>query len=427
MKISGGSRFLPVFGRSGSGKSCAALELATHLPQSRVFSLTKQHVEDHEHLVAYLKRQRDLFSKAELFICVVDQFEEAVKGSEGLPTKFVEQISLIDRSDLAGQPILFLWLTTDQKFQASLATATSRNERLLVSDCFELVGPKKETWAQIIEETFAFHNSGKSLSDFNILRTDLDEIVLQQPTIGRSIEATVRLLGSSATQLQDLSQYQVIMLWPVTDGLRITRVSQFSEPRLGYRLDWNAWYKELNAEDREQLPLHEYNRARLYFDMRVVPIAAADLHAVCKNLDDSKFVPPDSYLDRFKKTHFYAVAVGEWDSSSFAVLRERDSERSRQAKQWYESVTSRPHAIAQRLVNCFKALGHEAYYEKEIKSPNGRVVADALVIRPSNAQREAIIELKAFNTDGTRPSSIRDAIRTTLKRHAMLAGFISRQ
>jgi hypothetical protein len=42
-------------------------------------------------------------------------------------------------------------------------------------------------------------------------------------------------------------------------------------------------------------------------------------------------------------------------------------------------------------------------------------------------QSKLIVELKAFSTDGTRPSSIKDSVRVTLKRHAQFAGFLARQ
>ncbi|MFC6025328.1 hypothetical protein [Methylobacterium mesophilicum] len=46
MEISGGIRFLPVFGRSGSGKSSASLEIGTHLPDLYVEQLPRQAIEN---------------------------------------------------------------------------------------------------------------------------------------------------------------------------------------------------------------------------------------------------------------------------------------------------------------------------------------------------------------------------------------------
>ena len=46
MEISGGIRFLPVFGQSGSGKTSAALEIGTHLPELYVEQLPREAVED---------------------------------------------------------------------------------------------------------------------------------------------------------------------------------------------------------------------------------------------------------------------------------------------------------------------------------------------------------------------------------------------
>ena len=97
------------------------------------------------------------------------------------------------------------------------------------------------------------------------------------------------------------------MLWPVTDGLRITRIQQFTDPRQGYKLDWNAWYRQLNSDDQQQLPVREFNRAGLYFDVRLVPIAAADLHPLCRDLDTAKVELGASYLERFKSTHLFSI------------------------------------------------------------------------------------------------------------------------
>ena len=44
-----------------------------------------------------------------------------------------------------------------------------------------------------------------------------------------------------------------------------------------------------------------------------------------------------------------------------------------------------------------------------------------------SSQSTCIVELKAFSTEGTRPSTIKDAVRTTLRRHAQFAGFLARQ
>ncbi len=53
-----------------------------------------------------------------------------------------------------------------------------------------------------------------------------------------------------------------------------------------------------HVEDQRRLPLREYNRARLYFDMRVAPIAAADLHPLCTDLESDTFKLHRTYLNR---------------------------------------------------------------------------------------------------------------------------------
>jgi len=106
MKISGGIRFLPVYGRSGSGKSCAALELDTHLPQSNVIKLGREAIEDKNALKDVVEKSHSEFKSQTLLIAVVDQFEELVAGQTALPSQFVERISLLDRGPLVESVIL---------------------------------------------------------------------------------------------------------------------------------------------------------------------------------------------------------------------------------------------------------------------------------------------------------------------------------
>lgn len=228
-------------------------------------------------------------------------------------------------------------------------------------------------------------------------------------------------------QLHDLSTYQVVMLWPMTDGQRITRVQQFTDARQGYKLDWNAWYRQLNEEDKKQLPLRELNRARLYFDLRLVPVAAADLHPLCKDLDDDSFTLHKSSLDRFTSTHFYSIVNGTWDPSAYKPLRERESDRAEAARTWYESVTSEPTKIGKRLAKVFRELGFSADHEQTITSAHGKIRADVLVIRSSSQPQNAIVELKVFSPSNTMPSTICEQVRITLRRHAQFAGFLARQ
>ncbi|CCH85800.1 conserved protein of unknown function [Modestobacter italicus] len=428
MSISGGIRFLPIYGRSGTGKSSAARELATHLPEAKVVELSRAAIISEATLLQEIRTAIGRRNQPSLLIAVVDQYEERVAESSSVPTQFVERLSLLDRGELRQTPVLFLWLTTSRDFQQDLAAATSRNERILLAGDFELMGPEQTEWAEIVEETFAFHNQEQPLADFEVLRTNIDEVADVAPTLGATIEAVGELLGHQASSLQDLSQYQVVMLWPVTDGHRITRVSAFTNARDGYKLDWNAFYRELNEEDRRTLPLSELNRARLYFDVRLVPIAAADLHPLCRKLDDPDFVPSPSYLDRFEKSHFFSIVNETWNPATFAPMRERDSDRATKAREWYEGgITDQPTALGRRIAKCLTALGLNADHERTIKSPHATVRADIAVDRKESQQTTCIVELKVFSTEGTRPSSIKDAIRTTLKRHAQFAGFLGRQ
>lgn len=428
MQLSGGIRFLPIYGESGSGKSSAALELGTHLPEAHVFQLPRLAIESPAELagVVQAEAQRIEHLSKQLMVAVVDQYEEAAAQKTAVPSSFVEALALLDRGELRNTRILFLWLTTSREFQRSLTDATTRNRRILAKGDFTLVGPARSEWPDIVEETFRFHND-RDLTDFELIREDLEEISRASDTIGATIQQVGLRLGEHVHQLHDLSTYQVIMLWPVTDGQRITRVQQFTDARQGYKLDWNAWYRQLNDDDRRQLPLRELNRARLYFDLRLVPVAAADLHPLCKDLDNDNFVLHKSYLDRFRSTHFFSIINGSWDPAAYTPLRERESTRAEAARVWYEKVTTSPTQIGKRLAKVFKGLELTADHEQTISSAHGKVRADVLVLRSGTTPQNAIVELKLFSPANTMPSSICEQVRITLRRHAQFAGFLGRQ
>lgn len=428
MQVSGGIRFLPIYGESGGGKSSAAFELGTHLPEAHVFALPRSAVESPAQLseVVTGEGRRMSGSHKQLMVAVVDQYEEVAAQKTAVPSTFVEALALLDRGELRNTRIIFLWLTTSRPFQKSLADATSRNRRILVKEDFELNGPEESEWPDIIEETFRFHND-RDLSDFELILEDLRDISREVDTIGTAIERVGDRLADHVHSLHDLSTYQVIMFWPVTDGQRIARVQQFTDARQGYKLDWNAWYRQLNEDDRRQLPLRELNRARLYFDLRLVPIAAADLHPLCRDLENDSYVLHKSYLERFEKTHFFSIVSGTWDPSSYKPLRERESERAEAARAWYEGITSQSVALGKRIANSLKELGVSASYEEIITSAHGKVRADILAVRSTGTPQNAIIELKVFSPANTMPSSICEQVRITLRRHAQFAGFVGRQ
>jgi hypothetical protein len=426
MSISGGIRFLPIYGESGSGKSSASRELSTHMPDVNCHTLNRDEIENSDLLRELIKQLHER-NKKKVLVFVIDQYEENVKGSESIPTQFIEKLSLLDRGDLRTIPVVFIWLTTSKEFREMLVLATSRNKRILLDPEFNISGPEKGEWPQIVEETFSFHNSDTPLSDFGIIRSDLVEIGHNAATIGESIELIGNKLGESIEGLQNISEYQVIIFWPVSDGLRNQRVLQFSRPREGYRLNWDSWYAELNDDDRRTLPLHEFNRARLYFDFRVIPVRAADLHRLCLDLDDeSKTLSPTS-LTRFKNTHFFHVVSDNWDSYDYNPVRERESQRSEKARTWYESITTQPTKLGKRLAKILTDCNLNAVHEKAITTNYSTVRADVLVETSNVSKPKKIIELKAFSSENTMPSTIKEQIKITLRRHAQLAGFLQKQ
>lgn len=426
MKISGGIRFLPIYGESGSGKSSASRELSTHMPDVICLMLSRTEIENLDELQTYVKHQHELHND-KLLVFIIDQFEENVQGSEKIPTQFVEKLSLLDRGDLRSIPAIFIWLTTNKDFRKLLVDATSRNKRILLSDKFNITGPDKNNWPQIIEETFSFHNSDEHLSDYQIIRNDLIELAKESSTLGECIESVGVNLADNLDSLQNISEYQVILLWPVADSLRSQRILQFSRPKEGYKLNWDAWYTELNDDDRRTLPLSEFNRTRLYFDFRVIPIRAADLHRLCLKLDDDSFSLGPTYLARFQKTHFYHVISGNWKNYEFNPVRERESKRSTEARDWYETITTQPTLIGKRIAKILCACGLKSEPEKTISTTYSTVRADVYVELETDIKPKKIIELKVYSSENTMPSSIKDQIKVTLRRHAQLANFLPRQ
>ena len=423
MTIEGGVRFAPIYGQSGSGKSSATIQLGTHLPSYEVKVLTSQALESSvalEDEIAddpYRPTGRPL-------IAVVDQFEEAAEEKVGIPSNFIEKVPILDRT-FKGRKVLFLWLTTSKQFQKQLSDATTRNTRILAQSDFEISGPSREEWPEIIRETFSFHNDGRDLADFEILDIDVDNSANVSPTLGGAIRTIGLSLSLHLQSPMDLSEFQVLMLWPVTDGLRIETMNRFASPRQGYRINWGTFVSQLNPRDRVQLPLSELNKARLYFDVRLVPIAAADLQQVCGGIINPNFKLAKSYLDRFARTHFFTMVSKPDRTATFSTLRERDSQRRIDAETWYDTVTGQSVQIGSSISKALIARGLSAGYERTFDAGFKRVRADAWIERESSPKTK-LVELKAFSPANTRPSDIADAIRVTLTRHAQFAGFLRR-
>jgi hypothetical protein len=116
--ITGGIRFLPVYGLSGSGKSCATLELGTHLPQVAVVKLDQAVVANPDLILESIKAAA-VSEGARPLVAVIDQFEETAAGKEEIPTRFVEKLASLDTNYQTGQSSLFGSLQV-QSFSANL-------------------------------------------------------------------------------------------------------------------------------------------------------------------------------------------------------------------------------------------------------------------------------------------------------------------
>jgi len=425
ISISGGIKFLPVFGQSGSGKSSGTIELSTHLPNTYTFLLTPLEIESKNDLLKRIMEEHRTHP-AKILIPIIDQFEENVAGKESIPSQFIEFISLFDRNELKSIPTIFIWLTTSKDFQSALSNATTRNSRILISKDFEITGPEKTQWTEIIKDTFTIHNSGKSLADYEIIDDDIEKVIFNTQTIGESIQLVGDKLAHHLSELQDFSEYQIILLWPVADSVRNQRVMQYTLPRDGYKLNWDAFYRELTAEEKKQLPLAVYNRTRLYFDFRLVPVRVADLHRLCVNLENDGIPLAKTYLTRFGQTHLFHIINNTWKDYDYAPVRERESKRGDEGKEWYKSVTTSPVLLGKRVARILTELGLKAGHEKEQKSEFSTVKADVFVERITSEKKKIIIEMKVYSSENTFPSSIKDQIKVTLKRHAIFAGFMKK-
>jgi hypothetical protein len=109
-------------------------------------------------------------------------------------------------------------------------------------------------------------------------------------------------------------------------------------------------------------------------------------------------------------------------------MKERESKRAGTARAWYNTsgVTRDPVGLGRRIAYCLREIGIQAKHEQDITTTHSSVRADVLATRDSSFQSEVIVEMKAYSAENTMPSTVRDAIKTTLRRHAQLAGFLPR-
>lgn len=427
MQVTKGIRFLPIYGESGAGKTCAAMQLATHLPNIDVQRLDRSLIEseDPQALVKFINSTSHLFSPIELVIYVVDQYEESVAQKGNIPTRFLDQLSALDRSGKIPKPVLFLWLTTSLDFQSELVGATSRNRRILASNDFAITGPARENWPNIISSTFEFHNGGKILADCQIMLADLARECESATTIGDAIKRIGDELSDELPRLVDISDYRVIQVWPVADGQSIERVQHFASPVQGYTLNWSAFEQRLVEADRSSDTLAGLNKARLYFDMRVVPLPISYLMQICTSLADSEYVLPKTSLDLWERMHLHRLVAETWTDTGFGPLKEREAEKTKVNK-WYENIPNQQAAVCRRLAALYRQLDRTAVAPREIITDSSKVQADVGVERSEGVERTSLLELKVFAADRITPATVRDQIKSTLRKYAALAGFVAR-
>jgi len=410
---------LPIFGESGSGKSCATLQIERHMPNCRVRLVPTEVVDNRNLLEKYISTEQRGLDSSNMLILVIDQYEEQVATRLQTPSRFVEQLSLLDRGDLRHIPTLVIWLTTSLEFQAQLVEATSRNRRILIETEFKLNGPGRDAWPEIIEETFQFHNTGQSLADYNILTEDLFAVSIECDTLGSAIESIGVKARSINSELPDLSEYIVVILWPVTNSHRCALVNHFSDNRNGYLLDWNAWFNSLNKDDRARYDVHQLNRTRLYFNFRLIPIPAASIQHLCNSLEEDQTVFSKSHLVTFRQSHFYSIVDNSWKPERYVPIQIGDSKRAHEAATWYSGITTKPTQLGNRLAQVLKSCGKDAQHEFTLRARHSTIRTDIHV----GGHPKFLIELKVFSQYNTTSSRIANAVGTTLRKYAQFAGF----
>lgn len=151
------------------------------------------------------------------------------------------------------------------------------------------------------------------------------------------------------------------------------------------------------------------------------------MHRLCLDLGDDTKTLANTYLTRFTNTHFFHVVSDNWQNYDYNPVRERESQRSEEAREWYETITNQPTQLGRRIAKILRECGLNATHETDITTQYSTVRADVLVVTESDTKPQKIIELKVYASENTMPSTIKEQIKVTLRRHAQLAGFLSRQ
>ena len=124
---------------------------------------------------------------------------------------------------------------------------------------------------------------------------------------------------------------------------------------------------------------------------------------------------------------FFHVVSGDWNEYDYNPVRERESNRAAEASEWYKTVTEKPVLLGKRLCYVLSQCGLASKYEYPIQTEFGSVRTDIFTGREKVDDKKLLIELKVFSSENTMPSSIKDAIKTTMRKYAQLAGFLNRQ
>src|SRR5690606_36433016 len=99
---------------------------------------------------------------------------------------------------------------------------------------------------------------------------------------------------------------------------------------------------------------------------------------------------------------------------------------STEAATWYTTVTSQPTLRGKRLAKILTTLELDANHEHEIKTEFSTVRSDVFIDIKDDSEKKYILELKVYSSANTMPSTIKEQIKVTLRRHALLAGFMKK-
>lgn len=191
-RMEGGIRVVTVSGPPGSGKSTALAQVSRNVGDAVVVTPPHDVLDDRTLIAAYV---RDTCSQAgqlpdrRLLVVVVDDYDAWLTRHRDDPKLFENALCMIDREAPLPIPTVFLWQTKDRDLQNRLMSSTTRIRRVAGAGGVSVQGPPREMWSQLIEASFARHNTDRSLAEFGLTPDRIAEVVGGCETLGSAMDA----------------------------------------------------------------------------------------------------------------------------------------------------------------------------------------------------------------------------------------------